>query len=79
MKMLIFDISEFSQNATKVFDAALTDEVIISNKDGNKYKILPLKDENKEGKSPFEDVPYITADITTQEIVELLRESRAGT
>ncbi|MDR1098857.1 MAG: prevent-host-death protein [Treponema sp.] len=76
--MLIFDISEFTQNAKKVFDAALTDEVIISNKDGNKYKILPLRNENKEGKSPFEDIPYITADITTQEIVELLRESRAG-
>jgi hypothetical protein len=78
MKMLIFDISEFTKNATKVFDAALVDEVIISNKDGNKYKILPLKNENKERKSPFEDIPYITADITTQEIVELLRESRAG-
>ncbi|MDR1176380.1 MAG: prevent-host-death protein [Treponema sp.] len=76
--MLIFDISEFTQNATKVFDAALTDEVIINNKDGNKYKILPLKSEGKEGKSPFEDIPCITADITTQEIVELLRESRAG-
>jgi hypothetical protein len=76
--MLIFDISEFTQNATKVFDAALTDEVIINNTDGNKYKILPLKNEGKEGKSPFEDIPCITADITTQEIVELLRESRAG-
>jgi hypothetical protein len=32
-----------------------------------------------DGKSPLEDIPYITADITTQEIVELLRESRAGT
>jgi hypothetical protein len=76
--MLVFDISEFTQNAAKVFDAALTEEVIISNKDGNSYKILPLKKDNKTGKSPFEDIPYITADITTQEIVELLREGRAG-
>jgi hypothetical protein len=30
------------------------------------------------GNSPFEDIPYIIADITTQEIVELIRESRAG-
>jgi hypothetical protein len=60
-------------------DAALTDEVIIiiiNSKDGNSYKILPLK--NKTGKSPLEDIPCINADITTQEIVELLRESRAG-
>jgi hypothetical protein len=54
---------------------ALTNEVII-NKDGKSYKILPIND-NKE-KSPLEDIPYITADITTQEIVNLIRESRAG-
>jgi len=76
--MLIIDISDFSQNMTKVFDAALTDEVIINNKDGLSYKILPIKKIENTGKSPFEDIPYITADITTQEIVELIRESRAG-
>jgi hypothetical protein len=41
--MLVFDISEFTQSVTKVFDAALTDEVIINNKDGNSYRILPVK------------------------------------
>jgi len=76
--MLVFDISDFSQNVAKVFDAALTDEVIVNNKDGRSYKILPMKNDNKKGKSPFEDIPYITADITTQEIVELIRENRAG-
>jgi hypothetical protein len=75
--MLIFDVSDFSQNAAKVFDAALTDEVIINNKDGKSYRILPFKD-NKAEKSLLENIPYITADITTQEIVELIRESRAG-
>jgi len=75
--MLVFDISDFTQNATKVFDAALTNEVIVNNKNGKSYKILPINDE-KTGKSPLEDVPYITADITTQEIVGLIRESRAG-
>jgi hypothetical protein len=76
--MLIFDISDFSQNASKVFDAALTDEVIINNKDGKSYRLLPFESGSKAGKSPLEDIPYITADITTQEIVELIRESRAG-
>ena len=73
---MVFDISDFIQNATKIFDAALTNEVIINNKNGKSYKILPIDD--KKGKSPIEDVPYITADITTQEIVNLIRESRAG-
>jgi hypothetical protein len=75
--MLVFDISDFTQNTTKVFDAALTNEVIINNKNGKSYKILPINDD-KRGKSPLEDIPYITADITTQEIVDLVRESRAG-
>ncbi|MFP3040664.1 prevent-host-death protein [Treponema primitia] len=76
--MLVFDYTDFTQDTKKIFDAALTDEVIISNKDGNSYKLLPIKEDNTKGKSPLEDIPYINADITTQEIVELLRESRAG-
>ena len=76
--MLVFDFYEFMRDTTKVFDAALTDEVIVNNKDGSSYKILPIKNRNKTKKSPLEDIPCITADITTQEIVELLRESRAG-
>jgi hypothetical protein len=76
--MIVFEFYEFMQDTAKVFDAALTDEVIVNNKDGSSYKILPLKKGNKIKKSPLEDIPCITADITTQEIVELLRESRAG-
>jgi len=76
--MLVFSISDFSQNMENVFDAALTDEVIINNNNGRSYKILPVKNDNKKGKSSLEDIPFITADITTQEIVELIRESRAG-
>jgi hypothetical protein len=76
--MLVIDISDFTKDVTKAFDAALTDEVIVNNNDGKKYKILPINDVDKKGKSPFEDIPYITANITTQEIVGLLRESRAG-
>jgi hypothetical protein len=75
--MQVFDYVDFTQNMTKVFDTALVDEVIINNKDGNSYKLLPIKNES-EGKSPFEDIPCIKVNITTQEIVEILRESRAG-
>jgi hypothetical protein len=76
--MLVFDVSDFTQNTTKVFDAALIDDVIINNIDGKSYKILPIINNEKKGTSPFENIPYITADITTQEIVELIRDSRAG-
>ena len=73
--MLVFDVSEFTQNTTKVLNAALTDEVIINNNDGNSYKLLPIK---QKGKSPLENIPRIKLDITTQEIVEILQECRAG-
>jgi hypothetical protein len=76
--MQVFDYNEFSQDMAKVFNTALVDEVIINNKDGNSYKLLPIKEKNKTGKSPLEGIPQIKLDITTQEIVELLRESRAG-
>jgi selenophosphate synthetase-related protein len=76
--MLVFSISDFTQNTTKVFNAAQTDEVIINNDDGKSYKILPIKNDSKKTKSPFDDIPCITANITTQGIVELIRESRAG-
>ena len=75
--MLVIDISGFSQNEAKVFDTALTNEVIVNN-NGMSYKILPIKNVEKTEKSPFEDIPFITADIATQEIVELIRENRAG-
>jgi hypothetical protein len=50
----------------------MEDEVIINNKD---YKLLPIK---KAEKSPFEDIPRIKLDITTQEIVDILHECRTG-
>jgi hypothetical protein len=63
---------------TKVFNTALIDEVIINDNEGNSYKLLPVNGKNKTGKSPFEDIKRIKLGITTQEIVEMLRESRAG-
>ena len=73
--MLVFDIAEFSQNTKEVFNAALTNEVIINNDDGNSYKLLPIQ---KKGNSPFENIPKIKLNITTQEIVEIINECRAG-
>ena len=77
--MQIIDFIEFTQDIPKAFRTALFDEVIINNSDGNKYKLLPIKENNLEGKSPLEDIPRIKLNVTTQEIVEILQECRAGT
>ncbi|MHC6203979.1 hypothetical protein ACYULU_12395 [Breznakiellaceae bacterium SP9] len=76
--MQVFNAVEFAQDMTKVFNTALIDEVIINNSDGNWYRILPINEMSKKAKSPFEDIPRMKLNITTQEIVELLRECRAG-
>ena len=72
--MLIFSVSDFTQDTKKVFDAALTDEVIIKNNDGKIYKLLPVK---QNGKTPFDNIPRVKLGISTQEIVEIIRECRA--
>ena len=76
--MQVFEYDDFYQNATKIFDVALTQEVIVKNTNGYSYKILPIKNDVPMEKSPFEDIPGIKVNISTQEIVELIRESRAG-
>jgi hypothetical protein len=75
--MRVFDIAEFTLDIPKVFNTALIDEVIINNNDGNRYKLLPIKTD-MEGKSPLEDIPRIKLNVTTQKIVEILQECRAG-
>jgi len=76
--MQVFDFAEFTQDIPKVFSAALVDEVVINNNDGNSYKLLPIKENDRAGKSPLEDIPRIKLNVTTQEIVEILQECRAG-
>ena len=73
--MLVFSVSDFTQDAKKIFDATLTDEVIIKNNDGNNYKLLPIKQLSK---TPFDNIPRVKLGITTQEIVKIIRECRAG-
>ena len=76
--MQVFDFVEFTQDIPKVFQTALFDEVIINNSDGNKYKLLPIRGNDLAGKSPLESIPRIKLNITTQGIVKILQECRAG-
>ena len=73
--MLVFNISEFTQDSGKVFSAAEKNDVVINNDDGKSYRLLPIK----KGNSPFDNIPKVKLGITTQEIVEIIRECREGT
>jgi hypothetical protein len=59
-------------------ECALAEDVIIKNSDDNSYALLVGKEKSMTGRSPLEDIPRVKLNITTQEIVEMLRESRAG-
>ena len=45
---------------------------------GSKFKILPIKNDQEEGKSPLEDIKGIKVKITTGELVDIIREGREG-
>jgi hypothetical protein len=75
--MTRYSYSDFALNMGSVFNKALTDEVVINDNVGNSYQLLPVRRVEK-GKSPLEGLPSIKADITTQEIVDILHECRAG-
>ncbi|MBD3266287.1 type II toxin-antitoxin system Phd/YefM family antitoxin [bacterium] len=70
--MQVFTDSEASKQFAKVLEQAdTTGKVIIRRKDGRTYALIP----EKKPSSPL-DVPSIKSDITTNEIVDIIRESR---
>jgi hypothetical protein len=70
--MEVYTYSEARQKLAKVLEQAETSgKVLIRRKDGRTFALVPEKNIS----SPL-NVPSIKADISTQEIVELIREGR---
>jgi antitoxin (DNA-binding transcriptional repressor) of toxin-antitoxin stability system len=76
--MRIYNYSEARQNFTTVLNTALKEEVVIRRKDGSRFKIVPIGADKKKGKSPLEGIKGIEANITTSELIEIIREGREG-
>jgi prevent-host-death family protein len=71
--MQIYTYSEARQKLALVLrEAESTGKVLIRRKDGTTFVLTPVK---KKEVSPL-DVPSINADITTEEIVDLIRQGR---
>ncbi len=67
-----YTYSEARQNLATILDRAdETGGVLIRRRDGRVFALTPVTDEG----SPF-DIPGIKTDITRDEIVEAIRESR---
>jgi antitoxin Phd len=70
--MQVYTYSEARQKLAMVLEQAeSTGKVIIRRKDGRTFSLVP----EKKFSSPL-DVPTIKANITTQEIVDIVREGR---
>ena len=74
--MKVYNYSEARQNFATVLNTALKEEVIITRKDGNKFKLLSMYENKKRGKSPLEDIKGIKTNITMGDILDAIRESR---
>jgi len=70
--MQVFTYSEARQKLSMILDQAEnTGKVLIRRKDGRTFALVP----EKVVSSPL-DVPSIKANITTQELVDIIREGR---
>ncbi len=72
--MKVFTYSEARQNLSELLKTAQNEEVEIRRRDGAVFSIIP---KTKQEKSPF-DVAGIQTKATTQDILNAVKESRAG-
>ena len=71
--MKTYNYSEAQQNFSAVLNTALTQDVIIKKKNGQRFRVTSVKENMN--LSPFE-VQGINTGITTEELVEILKQSR---
>jgi prevent-host-death family protein len=72
--MKIYNYSEATQNLSTVLNRALQEEVIITRNDGSKFKLISIKENEKELQSPVENIKGIKTDITMDEILEAIKQ-----
>jgi prevent-host-death family protein len=74
--MKIYSYSDARQNFSTVLNTALGEEVIITRKDGSKFKLISINENEKELKSPLESIDGIKTNITMDEILEAIKQGR---
>jgi PHD/YefM family antitoxin component YafN of YafNO toxin-antitoxin module len=74
--MKIYNYSEARQNFSTVLNTALKEDVIIARKDGSKFKVVSIKENKKELRSPLENIKGIKTNITMDEILEAIKQGR---
>ncbi|MFP3043612.1 type II toxin-antitoxin system Phd/YefM family antitoxin [Treponema primitia] len=74
--MRVYNYSEARQNFATVLNTALKEEVIITRKDGSRFKLLSITENKKQEKSPLEDIRGIKTDVSMEDILEAIKCGR---
>jgi prevent-host-death family protein len=74
--MRIYNYSEARQNFSTVLNTALKEDVIITRRDGSKFKVISISENKKAEKSPLENIKGIKTNITMNEILEAIKQGR---
>lgn len=72
--MKTYTYSEARQKLAEVLDTARTEDVVITRRGGDSFRLTY----DKLSESPF-DVPGVSTKVTTRDILRAVRESRAKT
>ena len=74
--MKIYNYSEARQNFSTLLNIALKEEVVITRRDGSKFRIISINENRKKRKSPLEDIKGIKTSVSMGDILDAIRESR---
>jgi hypothetical protein len=76
--MQLYSYTQARQKFADVLNASYTDDVIIRRRDGDEFKITPIKAKRRQNteRSPL-DVPGVKCKVSMEEIIDAIHKSRA--
>jgi len=74
--MKVYNYSDARQNFSTVLNTAIKEDVIIARKDGSRFKLTAIHTNVKMAKSPLEDITGIKTNVSMEDILSAIRESR---
>jgi PHD/YefM family antitoxin component YafN of YafNO toxin-antitoxin module len=75
---MTYSYSQVRQDFSTILNTALKEDVIITGNDGSRFKLIPINETANKAKSPLEDIKGIKTNITMDDILAAIRDSRAG-
>jgi len=72
----VFNYSEARQNFSTLLNTALTEDVIITRKDGSMFKLISMQGDEIKEKSPLEDIKGIKTNVSMRDIIGAIKDGR---